>query len=377
MLAYRSVDIRKSLQFEELVAREELEYLIEEEVAKLTIRNWLNRCLKRIKATDQTSVINTLQRSNELAFFREAQGGTTTEPLKKIITVDGVEGEERKQSLQQQQQSPQPLSPQQLLQKQGSKKKLDKTMTLPTPSADMSVRHTPACDQLSHRIDTLASRISTTEDRQAFVIRQAKEKDRDEPLTNSKVPIPVRSTTTRTRGARGKATISIVDARTSNPGGAISLKCPPRTQTAVWQPDVFFFFSSTHGAQCVFDYFSQCTPIFVSLKMFNVEYFSSVSFTSNSFVFLSDFVKTEHRHVMTFCSSHRWKCSPSITGMTMRENERCRPLSSHDSTETFHEQNESKVSVQHCLFIRLLPIRVASLSCPNDVDTSNAFRITT
>ncbi|CAF4971496.1 unnamed protein product, partial [Rotaria socialis] len=30
MLAYRSVDIRKSLQFEELLAREELEYLIEE-----------------------------------------------------------------------------------------------------------------------------------------------------------------------------------------------------------------------------------------------------------------------------------------------------------------------------------------------------------
>ena len=28
MLAYRSVDIRKSLQFEELLAREELEYLI-------------------------------------------------------------------------------------------------------------------------------------------------------------------------------------------------------------------------------------------------------------------------------------------------------------------------------------------------------------
>lgn len=50
MLAYRSVDIRKSLQLEELLAREELEYLIEEEVAKQTIRNWLDKCLKKIRA---------------------------------------------------------------------------------------------------------------------------------------------------------------------------------------------------------------------------------------------------------------------------------------------------------------------------------------
>lgn len=40
MLSYRSVDIRKSLKLEELIAREELEYQIEEEVAKQTIRNW-------------------------------------------------------------------------------------------------------------------------------------------------------------------------------------------------------------------------------------------------------------------------------------------------------------------------------------------------
>ena len=50
MLAYRSVDIRKSLQLEELLAREELEYLIEEDVAKQTIRNWLDKCLKKIRA---------------------------------------------------------------------------------------------------------------------------------------------------------------------------------------------------------------------------------------------------------------------------------------------------------------------------------------
>ena len=50
MLSYRSVDIRKSLQLEELLAREELEYTIEEEVAKQTIRNWLDKCLKRIRS---------------------------------------------------------------------------------------------------------------------------------------------------------------------------------------------------------------------------------------------------------------------------------------------------------------------------------------
>lgn len=49
MLSYRSVDIRKSLQLEELLHREELEYIIEEEVAKQTIRSWLEGCLRRIK----------------------------------------------------------------------------------------------------------------------------------------------------------------------------------------------------------------------------------------------------------------------------------------------------------------------------------------
>jgi len=50
MLAFRSVDIRKSLQLEELLAREELEFTVEEEVAKQTIRNWLDKCLKRVRA---------------------------------------------------------------------------------------------------------------------------------------------------------------------------------------------------------------------------------------------------------------------------------------------------------------------------------------
>lgn len=50
MLAFRTVDIRKSLQLEQLLAREELEFTIEEEVAKQTIRNWLDKCLKRIRS---------------------------------------------------------------------------------------------------------------------------------------------------------------------------------------------------------------------------------------------------------------------------------------------------------------------------------------
>lgn len=51
MLSYRSVDIRKALQLEELLAREEFEYIIEEEVAKQTIRNWLEGCLKKNRAS--------------------------------------------------------------------------------------------------------------------------------------------------------------------------------------------------------------------------------------------------------------------------------------------------------------------------------------
>jgi len=130
MLAYRSVEIRKSLQFEELLAREELEYLIEEEVAKLTIRNWLNKCLKRIKAKDQTNVIKNLQRSNELAFFREAQAITTNESLKKTADIKAIEDEKRMRNTDDRQ-------PQ--IQKDVTKRKLDRTITLPTPSNDFSV----------------------------------------------------------------------------------------------------------------------------------------------------------------------------------------------------------------------------------------------
>ena len=59
MLSYRSVDIRKSLQVEELLAREQLEYTIEEEVAKQTIRMWLKKCLKRIRAVRHTHTQHT------------------------------------------------------------------------------------------------------------------------------------------------------------------------------------------------------------------------------------------------------------------------------------------------------------------------------
>ncbi|KAI1303017.1 Sodium leak channel non-selective protein [Halotydeus destructor] len=69
MLSYRSVDIRKSLQLEELMAREELEFLIEEEVAKQTIRSWLDRCLRRIKQQkQQQSLIHSLRATNEPFF---------------------------------------------------------------------------------------------------------------------------------------------------------------------------------------------------------------------------------------------------------------------------------------------------------------------
>ncbi|VDN38978.1 unnamed protein product [Gongylonema pulchrum] len=55
MLSYRSVDIRKSLQLEELLEREELEYIIEEEVAKQTIKTWLEACMRRIRSPSQVS----------------------------------------------------------------------------------------------------------------------------------------------------------------------------------------------------------------------------------------------------------------------------------------------------------------------------------
>uniref|UniRef100_A0A3B5A9D5 Sodium leak channel, non-selective n=1 Tax=Stegastes partitus TaxID=144197 RepID=A0A3B5A9D5_9TELE len=84
MLSYRSVDIRKSLQLEELLAREQLEYTIEEEVAKQTIRMWLKKCLKRIRTKQQQScsIIHSLRESQqqELSRFLNPPSIETTMP---------------------------------------------------------------------------------------------------------------------------------------------------------------------------------------------------------------------------------------------------------------------------------------------------------
>jgi hypothetical protein len=73
MLSYRSVDIRKSLKLEELLAREELEYQIEEEVAKQTIRNWIDKCLRK----KREAMKNTLMKGNknDILLFKEQQMG--------------------------------------------------------------------------------------------------------------------------------------------------------------------------------------------------------------------------------------------------------------------------------------------------------------
>ncbi|XP_062287489.1 sodium leak channel non-selective protein isoform X3 [Scomber scombrus] len=82
MLSYRSVDIRKSLQLEELLAREQLEYTIEEEVAKQTIRMWLKKCLKRIRTKPSCSIIHSLRESQqqELSRFLNPPSIETTMP---------------------------------------------------------------------------------------------------------------------------------------------------------------------------------------------------------------------------------------------------------------------------------------------------------
>lgn len=69
MLSYRSVDIRKALQLEELLAREEFEYIIEEEVAKQTIRTWLQGCLKKIRAVRIGSLQNRVKKIIFFLFF--------------------------------------------------------------------------------------------------------------------------------------------------------------------------------------------------------------------------------------------------------------------------------------------------------------------
>lgn len=74
MLSYRSVDIRKSLKLEELIAREELEYQIEEEVAKQTIKNWLDKCFKRMRERGKTATNKSMNKQNDIAIFKEQIG---------------------------------------------------------------------------------------------------------------------------------------------------------------------------------------------------------------------------------------------------------------------------------------------------------------
>lgn len=76
MLSYRSVDIRKSLQLEELLEREELEYIIEEEVAKQTIKQWLECCLRKIRCPDRgespkTSIMHSSEGRHVLLFWQK------------------------------------------------------------------------------------------------------------------------------------------------------------------------------------------------------------------------------------------------------------------------------------------------------------------
>ncbi|VEN39964.1 unnamed protein product [Callosobruchus maculatus] len=91
MLSYRSVDIRKALQLEELLAREEFEYIIEEEVAKQTIRTWLEGCLKKIRSTSkqQNSLIAGLRATNEALIISARE--EELETIKKISADAGNE----------------------------------------------------------------------------------------------------------------------------------------------------------------------------------------------------------------------------------------------------------------------------------------------
>ncbi|XP_071577356.1 sodium leak channel NALCN-like isoform X2 [Temnothorax nylanderi] len=84
MLSYRSVDIRKALQLEELLAREEFEYIIEEEVAKQTIRTWLQGCLKKIRAK-QNNLNAGLRATNNAAMLTQDVEKGKEEKGKEVI----------------------------------------------------------------------------------------------------------------------------------------------------------------------------------------------------------------------------------------------------------------------------------------------------
>lgn len=81
----------------ELLAREEFEYLVEEEVAKMTIRNWLEACLKKIRAQNaykqQNSLIAGLRATNEPIIRQTAQEEKTPTGVgdkSAITTISGA-----------------------------------------------------------------------------------------------------------------------------------------------------------------------------------------------------------------------------------------------------------------------------------------------
>uniref|UniRef100_A0A915LC83 Ion transport domain-containing protein n=1 Tax=Meloidogyne javanica TaxID=6303 RepID=A0A915LC83_MELJA len=90
MLSYRSVDIRKSLQLEELLQREELEYIIEEEVAKQTIKTWLEFCLRQMPFDSATLAAAHSKVAIE-RHQRQSLGSPRISPSKQSKIVDDKE----------------------------------------------------------------------------------------------------------------------------------------------------------------------------------------------------------------------------------------------------------------------------------------------
>ncbi|OAF67513.1 hypothetical protein A3Q56_04742 [Intoshia linei] len=63
VIAYRSVDIQKALQFDEMLVRQELEATIEESVAKEVIQSWLRLCFRKHKMRGKKTITDEFQES--------------------------------------------------------------------------------------------------------------------------------------------------------------------------------------------------------------------------------------------------------------------------------------------------------------------------
>lgn len=94
ILSYRSVNIRKALQLEELLAREEYEYMIEEEVAKKTIREWLEDCLKQKRIKQGNNLIAGLRATNEIPPIQMHYEDRSKDKPSIEKTDDGIEMKE-------------------------------------------------------------------------------------------------------------------------------------------------------------------------------------------------------------------------------------------------------------------------------------------